>query len=121
NILNHAEPRMLIYESEFGPYVRELRKTCPGVQRFVSMDGTDDGFDMTYDDLLARGRIERPDLLSFDENDIAELFYTSGSTGTPKGVMLSHRTIFLHALSVALCARCDDTTVEMHTIPLFHA
>src|SRR5581483_1223916 len=37
NILNHAEPRMLIYESEFGPYVRELRKTCPGVQRFVSM------------------------------------------------------------------------------------
>ena len=53
-----------------------------------------------YEELLARGRIERPDPFSFDENAICELFYTSGSTGTPKGVMLSHRTLYLHALAV---------------------
>ena len=45
------------------------------------------------------GRIDRARLFSIDENAIAELFYTSGSTGTPKGVMLSHRTLYLHALS----------------------
>ena len=39
------------------------------------------------------------DFMTVDENAIAELFYTSGSTGTPKGVMLSHRTLYLHALS----------------------
>ena len=63
----------------------------------------------------------RPDTFSFDENAIAELFYTSGSTGTPKGVMLSHRTLYLHALAVAATFNHDDSAVELHTIPLFHA
>ena len=58
------------------------------------------GVGHVYDDLLSHGRIDRPDIFSFDENEIAELFYTSGSTGTPKGVMLSHRTLYLHALAV---------------------
>ncbi len=53
---------------------------------------------------------------------IAELFYTSGSTGTPKGVMLSHRTLYLHALAVACTyTSTSETMVELHTIPLFHA
>ena len=56
-----------------------------------------------------RARPERADIFSFDENAIAELFYTSGSTGTPKGVMLSHRTLYLHALAVAGTFNHDDT------------
>ena len=77
--------------------------------------------DLTFEDLLSHGRIERPDLRSFDEDEIAELFYTSGSTGSPKGVMLSHRTLYLHALAVAGAFNHDDNAVELHTIPLFHA
>src|SRR5262249_30232011 len=61
------------------------------------------------------------DIFSFDENSIAELFYTSGSTGTPKGVMLGHRTLYLHALDAAGAYRDVDTMVDLHTIPLFHA
>jgi len=56
-----------------------------------------------------------------DENSVAELFYTSGSTGTPKGVMLTHRTVYLHALSVVTCSIEPATMVDLHTIPLFHA
>jgi fatty-acyl-CoA synthase len=63
----------------------------------------------------------RPDLFSFDENAIGELFYTSGSTGTPKGVMLSHRTLYLHAMAVAATFMHDHRSVDLHTIPLFHA
>ena len=74
---------------------------CPGIQRWISIDAPIAARGLTYEELLSRGRIERPDILSFDENAIAELFYTSGSTGTPKGVMLSHRTLYLHALAVA--------------------
>ena len=113
-ILNHAEPRVLIYEADFAPLVEQLKLSCPGVQRWVE-DGA------PYEELLGRGRLERPDLFSFDEREIAELFYTSGSTGTPKGVMLSHRTLYMHMLSVSATFYNDETMVELHTIPLFHA
>ncbi len=68
-----------------------------------------------------RAARQRADVFSIDENSTAELFYTSGSTGTPKGVALSHRTIYLHAMSVAMLHRDPQSAVELHTIPLFHA
>jgi fatty-acyl-CoA synthase len=113
-ILNHAEPRVLFYESDFAPSIAVLRQMCPAVVRWVEIGPE-------YEELLGRGRIERPDIFSFDEDEIAELFYTSGSTGTPKGVMLSHRTLYLHALAVGGTFNHDDNGVELHTIPLFHA
>jgi fatty-acyl-CoA synthase len=120
-ILNHAEARVLIYENDFMPLVEHLRGACPSIERWVTIDELAGPADLTYEDLLSRGRMERPDVFSFDENAIAELFYTSGSTGTPKGVTLSHRTLYLHALAVAGTFNHDDTAVELHTIPLFHA
>ena len=120
-ILNHAEARMLIFENEFAPVVETLRRDCRAIERCVAIDGPTACADSTYEGLLARSRMPRPDFFSFDENEIAELFYTSGTTGNPKGVMLSHRTLYLHALSIAVCLCHDDTAVELHTVPLFHA
>jgi fatty-acyl-CoA synthase len=113
-ILNHAEPRVLVYEADFAPMVEHLRQACPAVQHWIAVGPE-------YETLLAVRRLPRPELSAFDENAIAELFYTSGSTGTPKGVMLSHRTLYLHALSVMATFTHDDCNVELHTIPLFHA
>src|SRR6202007_377249 len=61
------------------------------------------------------------DITEFDENSLAELFYTSGTSANPKGVMLTHRNIYLHALSVSLRFNANADNVELHTIPLFHA
>ncbi len=112
-ILRHSEARILFHEGEFAPMIETLRKAWPGM-RTINLD-------TEYEDFLATGTPERADVLSFDEDSIAELFYTSGSTGTPKGVMLSHRTIYLHAMAVAGVFSTDDNAVELHTIPLFHA
>jgi fatty-acyl-CoA synthase len=124
-ILNHSEAKMLIFEDDFAPLVQHIRKACPAIARYVRIAEPDNPAgppaDFTYEELLAHGRLDRPDIFSFDENAIAELFYTSGSTGTPKGVTLSHRTLYLHALAVAGTFNHDDTAVELHTIPLFHA
>jgi fatty-acyl-CoA synthase len=120
-ILNHAGARMLIFENDFAPLIEHLRKGCPAIERYITIDEKTPLADLTYDELLNHGRGSRPDILTIDENSIAELFYTSGSTGTPKGVMLSHRTLYLHALSVAGSFNHDDNAVELHTIPLFHA
>lgn len=120
-ILNHSQAGMLVFESDFAPLVQELRKVCPGIRRYVAIDQPVPQADLLLEDLLARDRVARPDIFSIDENEIAELFYTSGSTGTPKGVCLSHRTLYLHALALLASFPWQDTDVELHTIPLFHA
>ena len=120
-ILNHAEARMLIFENDFAPLIEQLRRACPCIEQYVTINEKTPLADSTYDELLNQSRGERLNILTIDENSIAELFYTSGSTGTPKGVMLSHRTLYLHALSVAGSFNHDDNGVELHTIPLFHA
>ena len=120
-ILNHAEPSVLIFENDFAPLVEHFRKACASVKRYVTIGEAIPQADLSYDQLLAGGRVERPDPRWFDENEIAELFYTSGSTGTPKGVALSHRTLYLHALDVAASYPRGDSEVDLHTIPLFHA
>ena len=121
NILNHSGARMLLFENDFAPLVEMLRPACREIERFVTLDEKVPIADMTYEELLDKGHPERADIFSIDENAIAELFYTSGSTGTPKGVMLGHRTLYLHAMSVATLAKDVESMVDLHTIPLFHA
>jgi fatty-acyl-CoA synthase len=112
-MLRHSEAKMLLYEAGFAPMMEALRQAWPEM-RTINLD-------TEYEDFLATGTPERADILAYDEDSIAELFYTSGSTGIPKGVMLSHRTIYMHAMAVAGVFNHDDTAVELHTIPLFHA
>ena len=120
-ILNHSGARMLLFESDFAPLIGHFRRCCPRIERYIALDRNGEGADLVYEDLLSRKRIDRPDVFSFDENEIAELFYTSGSTGSPKGVALSHRCVYLHALSVLASVGFSDADIELHTIPLFHA
>jgi fatty-acyl-CoA synthase len=120
-ILNHAGARMLIFEEEFARVAAELRAACPGIADWVAIGETVPPAALNYEELIAAGEPERADIYSIDENAVAELFYTSGSTGTPKGVMLSHRTLYLHALAVMTLYVEIESMVYLHTIPFFHA
>ena len=112
-IMRHAEPRLLFFENDFAPMMDLLRAASPSM-RTINLDHE-------YDDFIAAGSPQRANILEYDEESLAELFYTSGSTGTPKGVMLSHRTIYLHAIGASTAFTGDDNAVDLHTIPLFHA
>ena len=112
-IMCHAATKVLFYEAEFAPLVEILLQAWPSM-RTISLD-------TEYEAFLAQGSPGRADVMSYDEDAAAELFYTSGSTGNPKGVLLSHRTVYLHALQVITTMTGDDNWVELHTIPLFHA
>jgi fatty-acyl-CoA synthase len=108
-ILKHSGAKILFYEPDFDAIAAGLP-----VQHRIRLD-------QEYEALLASAEPKRVDYMNVDENTTAELFYTSGSTGTPKGVMLSHRTVYLHGLSVSTCYFEPYDMVDLHTIPLFHA
>jgi fatty-acyl-CoA synthase len=123
-ILNDAEVKILFFESQFLPAVEAFRLAARSVESFVLLDANPEANWMAprnYEDLLESASIHQRDVMQVDENSLAELFYTSGTSANPKGVMLTHRNIYLHALNVAIALQVTGETVELHTIPLFHA
>ena len=121
-ILKDSEPRILCFDPEFLPLVEALRAQGCVVDHFVALRGTrpDWAHSRTYDELIAEAEPHSFDYRSIDENSVAELFYTSGTTAHPKGVMLTHRNLYLHALSTAAGFRIADDAVHVYTVPLFH-
>ncbi|MCY3661840.1 MAG: AMP-binding protein [bacterium] len=55
-----------------------------------------------------------------DEDATAAINYTSGTTARPKGVQVTHRTIWLNAVTFGWSAGVSDRDVYLHTLPMFH-
>jgi len=123
-ILNDAGASVLFLESRFLELVESFRSKLTTVKTFFSLDklpNVDWISNRNYEALLAAALPYRADIMQVDENSLAELFYTSGTSAEPKGVMLTHRNIYLHALNAGLAMHTDNDSVELHTVPLFHA
>jgi fatty-acyl-CoA synthase len=123
-ILNDSGATVLFMEQEFATLVDSFRSDLRTARSFIQMDGTPQAAwlsDQTYEQMLAAASPHRKELMSFDENSIAEIFYTSGTSANPKGVMLTHRNVYLHAMNLAIYHHTRYENVLMHTIPLFHA
>src|SRR3984885_11913219 len=122
--LREAGVKVLFLEKEFEGVVDSFRQSVPTLQTFFLLDSPTPApwlSSQNYEDILAAATPYRADIMDFDENSLAELFYTSGTSADPKGVMLTHRNIYLHALSVCLTFLTKAESVNLHTIPLFHA
>src|SRR5690348_11212741 len=123
-ILNDSGAKALLFQEMFAPMVEGFRGRLNSVERYIALDHTPKAGwveQKSYEDLVAGAKAHQTDIMQVDENSLAELFYTSGTSANPKGVMLTHRNIYLHALNVALIFNTGSQTVELHTIPLFHA
>jgi fatty-acyl-CoA synthase len=123
-ILNNAEAKILFLEKEFSDLVDSFRARLSTVESFSLLSGAADAnwlMPQNYEDLLAAATPYHPDIMEFDEDAVAEIFYTSGTSANPKGVMLTHRNIYLQAMSSLLTHESSAESVHLHTIPLFHA
>jgi fatty-acyl-CoA synthase len=131
-VLNDAKAKFLFLEHRFLPLVEAFRTAVPSLEAFFLLDAQPESRWLNpenYEGILAAAVPFQCDVTQINEDSLAELFYTSGSSDTPKGVMLSHRNVYLHALSVIvagqtskmMAAHTSSETVLLHTIPLFHA
>jgi fatty-acyl-CoA synthase len=131
-VLDDAQARFLFIDAMFLPLAEALRRAVPSIEECYLLDGPPQGdwvAPQNYETLLANSRPFECDFAKVDEDSVAELFYTSGSSDRPKGVMLTHRNVYLHALSVIAAGQTSPATlaemscqsVWLHTIPLFHA
>ncbi len=132
-ILNDAQARFLFIETQFAQAIEPLLQEVPSIKAVVLLDGAAASNGLahySYEELILNSPVYQCDLNDIDENAVAEIFYTSGTTAADsKGVMLTHRNVYLHALSVILAFQTSKATagqpscqtVQLHTIPLFHS
>jgi fatty-acyl-CoA synthase len=105
-IVEHSGARVLYIDPELKDTLADVRAE----HTFVL--GEDD-------DLFREGAEPRP--WEPDENATATINYTSGTTARPKGVQITHRNIWVNAITFALHAGVTDRDVYLHTLPMFHA
>jgi fatty-acyl-CoA synthase len=123
-ILNHSGAKVLVFDSEFAPTVRSLRKEVPGVTAWVQVvDSNPRATDIPgpeYEEFLASAPSGEQGNALDSELDTIAMNYTSGTTGTPKGVLYSSRGAYLNALADALEVGLNGRSVYLWTLPMFH-
>jgi fatty-acyl-CoA synthase len=106
-IVGHSGARVLLVdpelESSLGSVAAEHRL------------GTGD----EYEQLLRFDTEPRP-WTEPDEDATATINYTSGTTARPKGVQMTHRNLWVDAVTFGMHMQVSDRDVYMHTLPMFH-
>ncbi len=126
-IINHAEDKILFFDTTFTPIVEKIAPLLKTVQLYVAL--TDSAHlpqstvpVIAYEDFIA-GQSQEAQWGGFDENTACGLCYTSGTTGDPKGVLYSHRSNVLHAMAANQTDvfGCGAADVVLPIVPMFHA
>ncbi len=125
-ILDHAEAKALITDTEFSPTVKEAlarAKVRPlvidVVDREVPVEGERLG-GLDYEDFIASGAPDFAGAQPQDEWQAISLNYTSGTTGNPKGVVYHHRGAYLMCYANGVAASLGRHPVYLWTLPMFH-
>ncbi|HEX2072615.1 MAG TPA: long-chain-fatty-acid--CoA ligase [Geodermatophilus sp.] len=106
-IVGHCGARVLMVDPELEPALKRIEAE----HRF--------GTGEEYEQLLRFDAEPRP-WEEPDEDAIATINYTSGTTARPKGVEMTHRNIWVNAVTFGMHMQVSDRDVLLHTLPMFH-
>jgi fatty-acyl-CoA synthase len=128
-ILDHAEAKVLITDSEFSPTVEKALTLCKVKPVLIDINDpmaehtADSGKllgEMDFEAFLAEGDETFPWAMPADEWQAISLNYTSGTTGDPKGVVYHHRGAYLNAMGNVVSWSMPHHPVYLWTLPMFH-
>jgi fatty-acyl-CoA synthase len=117
-IVADAEPKVLIYSSDWAEPVGQLRPDLATVQHVVALTEPQEGdTDFGDRDRMSSTLDDRPDL---DMDDIWGIYYTGGTTGLPKGAILTHGNLTWNSVNTITSwgITADDTAPLQ--LPIFH-
>ena len=125
-ILDHAEAKFVIVDSELAPLMQQALEMMEGrhppvieyVDPAAGVPATGLGSD--YEAFLAGGDPDFAWEMPGDEWDAISLNYTSGTTGNPKGVVYHHRGAYLLATGNVVHTAMTGRAVYLWTLPMFH-
>lgn len=113
-IVEHCGAKVLLVDPELDEVTADLQPGTIGNLQHRFVLGRDD------EAIFARGRTPRP-WDDRDEDATATINYTSGTTARPKGVQMTHRNLWINAVTFGWHVAVTDRDVYLHTLPMFHA
>ncbi|TFV55090.1 AMP-dependent synthetase [Geodermatophilus sp. DF01-2] len=110
-IVGHSGARVLLVDPELEASLKGCVDGTEAEHRFTTGE--------EYEQLL-RFDAEPAPWSTPDEDATATINYTSGTTARPKGVQMTHRNIWVNAVTFGMHMQVSDRDVYLHTLPMFH-
>ncbi len=123
-VIRHGGDRIILADASLYPALARALEDLPAVEQIVVV-GDASGLPsdvLRYEELLA-GELPEFSWPDLDEHSAAVMCHTTGTTGDPKGVVYSHRSVYLHALTICApwCIGMGVNDRALSIVPMFHA
>ena len=125
-MLDHADTKVLIGDTEFGPVLKEALDQADVKPLLVDYRDLQCGVEgerlgnLDYEEFISDGDPEFRWAMPPDEWNAISLNYTSGTTGNPKGVVYHHRGAALMCYANTVATGMGQHPVYLWTLPMFH-